>query len=609
MTEPSAPVPPPRRPQTPPPPPGVPAVDPLQQLIQAQTGTPRGDATAYLRAGAHLDPAFRDAVIEELAEHPYRVPPPTPGVDLVAVLAECYAARRQAVARAVLVLLAAAVVPVLTVCAVLAVAEGGPAGALDPLLRIWLLQLALPLALVAAWLVRSGRPGRRRLGHWLAVGWALTSAAAIGWPWIAGLVAVWFAVALAGHRRLELTLHDLGTGRAAAPEDPDPAHQDLYRRLARQQADPDVVYSDYAPFVGAGIEVDHWSFADELVPDPTAGDPADFSAGPPAGPSAGPSAGPDAARAPLTAPAVHARLRTELARLGAAGAPASPGDRLHGIAVDDLVFKSGKRLGPAGDWCGHGPGTAFAALAPYAARCAAALNRGLRDPAGWWVESVDLAAEERLRHFLAVRVSGWHEEIVVTVFVRAQLQGGQLFLESRAFVLPPVARAYHAIDTATPATGAAEWTGLAAAALLSLPALVAGSAGVVRRAARSRRAAVRNAAWYARMCRENRLVDHGPALSVRELGAEPAYQQLFQEMDVQRYLKCVRARIVTAVQECLREHGYRTEGARALQNVVVNHGVQVHGDVHGVVQSGESAAAWYQPIATPAPRVGSPRPD
>ncbi|MFJ4596820.1 MULTISPECIES: hypothetical protein [unclassified Kitasatospora] len=597
MAEPSVPVPPPRYPHPHPPlPPVAPTVpDPLQQLIQAQTGAPRGDATAYLRAGAHLDPAFRDAVIEELAEHPYRVPPPTPGVDLAAVLKECYAARRQAVGRAVLVLLTAAVLPVLAVCGAVSLMASGQADvphALDVLLRFWLLQLTVPLVFVAAWLIRSDRPRRRRTGNWLAVGCLLGAVEVLGWHWIAALLAVWFAVSLAGRRRLEQTLYELGTGRAAAPEDP--LRKNLYRRLARQQADPDVVYSDYAPFVGAGIEIDHWSFADDLLPD----DPL---------PEA--QAEPAATAQALTVPAVHARLRTELARLGAADTPAYPGDRLHGIAVHDLVFKSGKRLGPAADWCGHGPGTAFAALAPYAAHCAAALNGGGPDPEHWWVESVDLAAEERLRHYLAVRVAGWREEIVVTVFVRAQLQGGQLFLESRAFVLPPIARAYHAIDTAAPPADLGDWLGLCAASLAALPALVAGSVGVLRRAARSRRAVGRNALRYARMCRENRLVDHGPTLSVRELGAERAYQQLFQEMDVQRYVKCVRARIVSAVHDCLRDHGYRTDGAEQLQHVVINNGVQVHGDVHGVVQTGDAANASYRTLTTPAPRVGGTRQD
>ncbi|MFJ2861951.1 hypothetical protein [Kitasatospora sp. NPDC087314] len=587
MTEPSVPLPPARRPHAPPRPAGPPASDPLQQLIQAQSGAPRGDATAYLRAGAHLDPAFRDAVIEELAEHPYRVPPPSPGVDLVAVLKECYAARRQAVRRAVLVLLAAAALAVCVILAVLMAGNVDGSQAFDLLVRLWLLELAVPLVFVAARLIRSDRPGRRRIGNWLAVGCLLLAIPALGWQWVAALVAVWFAVALADRRRLEQTLYDLGTGRATVPEDHH--HQELYQRLAQQQADPDVVYSDYAPFVGAGIEVDHWSFADDLRPDP--------------------SARPASQEQALTVPVVHARLRTELARLGAVGAPAYPGDRLHGIAVHDLVFKSGKRLGPAADWCGHGPGTAFAALAPYAARCAAALNGGAHDPARWWVDSVDLAAEERLRHYLAVRVAGWQGEIVVTVFVRAQLQGGQLFLESRAFVLPPIARGYHAIDTAAPPADLGDWLGLGLASLASLPALVAGSVGVLRRAARSRRAVGRNALRYARMCRENRLVEHGPTLSVRELGAEPAYQQLFQEMDVQRFLKSVRARIGSAVHDCLRDHGLRTDGARTLQSVVINHGVQVQGDVHGVVQSGDGASASYRPLATPAPRVGSTRQD
>ena len=64
--------------------------------------------------------------------------------------------------------------------------------------------------------------------------------------------------------------------------------------------------------------------------------------------------------------------------------------------------------------------------------------------------------------------------------------------------------------------------------------------------------------WYRRMTALGRPVDHGPQLSLRELGAEPHYQQLFQELDVRRFFTSVRERAFTAVVAELRRTGYDT---------------------------------------------------
>jgi hypothetical protein len=221
---------------------------------------------------------------------------------------------------------------------------------------------------------------------------------------------------------------------------------------------------------------------------------------------------------------------------------------------------------------------------------------------------VDLAAEERLRHYLAVRVGSWNEEVTLTVFTRVQIQGGLLFLENRAYLLPPIARGYHlAVDTATPPADALEWAGLVRRSLWSSFVLVGRAVPDMYRSARTSLRTARRLAWYRRMCEANRPVQHGPTCSVRELGAEPDYQQQFQEMDVQRFMKSIETRTLTAVREALREHGFRTDEYDNRRNVVINSGVQVHGNVHGNVQTGSHARASFQQVTAPQARVGTPQ--
>lgn len=59
----------------------------------------------------------------------------------------------------------------------------------------------------------------------------------------------------------------------------------------------------------------------------------------------------------------------------------------------------------------------------------------------------------------------------------------------------------------------------------------------------------------------------GPALSVRELGSEPA-GALFPQMDASRYLQAIQHRVVNGVRSALAESGYRTdEFAHQITNI------------------------------------------
>ncbi|MFJ5226539.1 hypothetical protein [Streptomyces sp. NPDC088400] len=587
----------------------------LWHLVRSQAGNRPGDATAYLRGAAHIDRAFRDAVLAELAENPHRIPPPSYGVDLAAVLKECYVARRWAAVRAGLLL----GIPLLMM-------PFSVAGALIPPTLVLLARLAMYVGRTLARLVR-GDSGTARQGRgagalllvlvvlWLAwvplralallpvllittlgeSGDGAADSTGLGRHLMVMLVVFigWGAVAAVHQYRTTRLKHLFATGQA--PDHPDGTGAIAQRidQVRRRQADPDVVYSDYAPFVGAGIELDHWSFAIELVPDPTS-KTTDAAA---------------AHRDAFTVPDVHARIRSELARLGEGSA--YPGDRMHGIRVDDYVMKSGKRLGPVQDWSGTGPDSAFHLMAP-AARAAAAVQLrtppGADVPATWWPDSLDLFAEERLRHYLTVRVGSWGDEVVLTVFSRVQMQGGLLFLESRAFLLPPIARAYHAIDDVLPPSDPADWLDLLRESFASVFALVSDAPGDLFAPSRTSAAAARSEAWYRRMCATDRVVDHGPRYSVRELAAEPHFQQLFQEMDVQRFLKSIQTRTVTAVRAALRDAGYSTGEYDARATIVFDHSVRVDGTVHGNIQTGDHARASHQTITTPQPHVG-PRSD
>ncbi|MGW7243745.1 hypothetical protein [Streptomyces sp. NPDC054804] len=160
--------------------------------------------------------------------------------------------------------------------------------------------------------------------------------------------------------------------------------------------------------------------------------------------------------------------------------------------------------------------------------------------------AVEEGAEKR-RHFLRVRVGGWEEEVVVTVFVRIHTQGHMLALEIAPHVLNPVRQGFKDADRTAHRLQNENWLKNTAAALLLAPGSVA----------RSLAQLWRQLVYTLLLLTGNHgsSLPDGPALSVRELGAAPA-ESLFQEMDVIRYIRSIQHRVVNGVWAGLAEAGY-----------------------------------------------------
>lgn len=105
------------------------------------------------------------------------------------------------------------------------------------------------------------------------------------------------------------------------------------------------------------------------------------------------------------------------------------------------------------------------------------------------------------------------------------------------------------------------------------------------------------------------LVDYAPRISIRELAADPHYQQLFQRHDVQRVTGAVTKRCLTSLVRVLKDNGYDTgELEGAAHNITI--GMQNFGtaNVDGVVSAGTDNAISQQPPARRSGGAGSAPP-
>jgi hypothetical protein len=287
--------------------------------------------------------------------------------------------------------------------------------------------------------------------------------------------------------------------------------QRLRARIRVEQHAPLVMYHASDPFCGAGTPYATWSLSIELRPRDSEGKK------PPE---------------PLDNSAILRRIVPLLEALrepSAHGAPhvaAAVRDRLRELEIEEIVFL------PV-------DGLPHRTHAPYAVE-AFEEHRA---------RSVEEGGETR-RHFLRIRVGGWSEEVVATVFVRVHTQGGMLMLEVAPHVLRPVRPLFQEADRVAYRYRHNHYFGKAVWALGRTP-WSAGDAIVTL---------VRGfgSAWRIVTSGNAKALADGPGLSVRELGSDDV-ASLFQDMDLSRYLKSVQDRVTSGVKLALKEAGYRTE--------------------------------------------------
>ncbi|MFT2014263.1 hypothetical protein ACMA1D_00210 [Streptomyces sp. 796.1] len=325
------------------------------------------------------------------------------------------------------------------------------------------------------------------------------------------------------------------------------------RLIRREQHAPLVRYHEARPFCGAGIAYDTWVLAVELRPNPAA------------------------QQQPLDNATVLAAVRPFLEQLrevsGASGQRNRVvRDRLRQLQIDECVFLPVAGLSSR-EQARYGP-SAFEQ------------HR---------LQAIEEGGEMR-RHFLRIRVHGWEDELVVTVFVRVHTQGRMLMLEVAPHVLLPIREDFKDADHEAYRLANQNLFGKSVN-VLTQTASAPGQALMA-----FGRRAVHNWRWLTGESRSGELPE-GPALSVRELAAEPS-GSLFQTMDVDRYLRSVQDRIAYGVKTALVAAGYQTDEFAQKVIYISNGGINIDSVDRSTFAVGDHARATATGGQPPRPTAG-----
>lgn len=539
--------------------------------VPAPTPPHASEATRLLCAGTYLDSAYRDRVIEELHLNEQRIVAPSLGFDAARVLAHALRARHRELlwAGAILGLwvigsaltrgwLALFMLPVLALAVASWIrgrAEYPPLYRRVPafLLRWWGRVLFAVLLVVTVVVAFNGLDDGSSSGSYGTGSSELTGATDVLVPYGDGAdVAIerwqaWVTFAMFALIALCVAAQRGQFARALAAElspqrfpdaasDPaeqaeGPRFQRLKDRIRLEQHAPLIMYNEARPFLGAGEAYQTWVLAVELRPDEMK------------------------KQQPLGNRVVLEKIRPliEQLRLPAEYAGQFGRDRLRRLEIDECVFLPAE-------------GILRREEAPYHPQ-AFEEHRA---------RAVEEGAEKR-RHFLRIRVGGWEEELVVTVFVRIHTQGRMLTLEVAPHVLTPVREDFKNADRVAHRFRNNHGIGKAAWAVAQVPGSVARSLITLGRGLLY--------VWRMLTGGYAGALPDGPALSVRELGSVPTGSH-FQEMDVLRYLKNVQDRVANGVRVALAESGYQT--GEFMQKITT---INNNGDVTNIARVDNSTFA------------------
>ncbi|MCX4674781.1 hypothetical protein OG413_05490 [Streptomyces sp. NBC_01433] len=495
------------------------------------------EACRLLCAGVYLHDGYRDAVIDQLYVQEERIAAPSTGFDAARVLAHALRARRAELWWAAGILCAWLLGVVLTRGGIAALVMPCVLLALAPLIRgsarnppvyrripAFLMRWYGRLLLFTFVLWMAGGTLYGLFGDDDSEGYGLSVLTGGFTSGESGSGAAWGALAffaliaaLVGLRRGQFARVMAGelARKNFADLAADPAEhavggrfRRLQQRIRLEQHAPLIMYSANDPFCGAGVPYHPWNLAVELRPSED-----------------GPTEPIDNARILRRIVPLLEALRVPSAH-GSPEAADAVRDRLRELLIDECVFLPVVGMPRRED-------------APYG-------------PQGFETHRLGAVEEggESRRHFLRIRVGGWNEEVVVTVFVRVHTQGGMLMLELAPHVLMPVHPLFQEADRTAHRHRNNNWFGKAAWAVARTPGSLVRSVITLGRGAVS--------GWTLLTAGNSGALPDGPAMSIRQLGADDE-ASLFQDMDINRYLKSIQDRVTGGVRLALREAGWQTD--------------------------------------------------
>ncbi|MDF3143383.1 MULTISPECIES: hypothetical protein [unclassified Streptomyces] len=186
----------------------------------------------------------------------------------------------------------------------------------------------------------------------------------------------------------------------------------------------------------------------------------------------------------------------------------------------------------------------------------------------------------RARPYLAVRVTGWSGELVITLFLRCALLSGRdiAFIEGSNCLLAPVREKYRTVDRLLDSPTFRQWCRLVGEAGARTPILLVRAPFALLRdlfAPLERHRAQRRQERSIRM----RTFDYGSKFSLREQASDRFFHRYFQSLDRELYAKTIEHRVLDALVQFLEDHNIDSSDLIQRQTTIYNSGLFAGRDI------------------------------
>ncbi|MET0339878.1 MAG: hypothetical protein ABW252_02710 [Polyangiales bacterium] len=193
-------------------------------------------------------------------------------------------------------------------------------------------------------------------------------------------------------------------------------------------------------------------------------------------------------------------------------------------------------------------------------------------------ERLRLRGDRKVRHYRCYRVLDWGGDLALSYYIRCALRGNTLFVETKRFILPPMATKYRSIDDVVHVRFK-EWAATTTKALFLGPICVAAAPifiaaqvgdkvhGWLRTKEKERREEIDRCPQY----------NFGAKHCLRQDMASEHYHHYFQLIDGDFYNKVLQREILDGLVDFLDQHGIDTTDLRDRQTTILNSGLIVQG--------------------------------
>ena len=289
-----------------------------------------------------------------------------------------------------------------------------------------------------------------------------------------------------------------------------------------------IISGGYSPFVGAGIDMDSWSFT---INTKEAEDESN-------------------AVKPVLVTELHEQLRKKLLSLG-----------FENIEIVDELYINGKDV------------NLVAHLLPEGR-----FSKPVDHVDAQYIATKINNDDKRERHYRVVRIPMWEGQIMLSMQYRFLSVKDNLFTEARFFLLPPLKEKYLSIDeiplkptyqelvktlAQSIFIGAFSWIGV----VINVLVFVYG--GFMANILRQKR-------WKRELI-SNRLYNYGWESSLREKWSSIVFERYFQKVDKDVTLKLLTSEFLGALLEYLKKNNISTDQFSQASTKIVNEGVIISG--------------------------------